>query len=159
MATGVGDLTRRARGTAGYTFVELAVVLLLLGVMSVVSYARLTPALERAKVNSAASVLAADLAYAQTLAARQRKPVVIILTSATQQYLVRDRSDATKVYRTRYLGSDTEYALTTLTGPSSLEVFPTGVTRTTSTFTLGRSGYTREVKFTRAGQIRVVRGP
>ena len=139
--------------------VELAVVLLLLGIMSFLSYTRLAPALERTKVNSAASVMAVDLAYAQMLAARQRKPVVVILTSVTQQYIIRDRADATTIFRTRYLGADTDYSLTTLTGASSLEVFPTGVTRTTTTYTLGRSGYTRQVKFTRAGQIRVVGGP
>jgi hypothetical protein len=93
------------------------------------------------------------------LAARQRKPVVIILTSATQQYIIRDRQDATKVFRTRYLGPGTDYGLSALTGPTSVQVFPTGVTPATTTFTLGLNGYQREVKFTKAGQVRVIRGP
>jgi prepilin-type N-terminal cleavage/methylation domain-containing protein len=153
------DLDARLEGTSGYTFVELAVVLVLIGIISVISYQKIRPALEHAKVNSAASVLASDLSYAQMLAARQRKPVVIILTSVTQQYIIRDRADGTKVFRTRYFGSDTEYGLTQLTGSASVEVFPTGVTRATTTYTLGLNGYQRQVKFTKAGQIRVVRGP
>jgi prepilin-type N-terminal cleavage/methylation domain-containing protein len=152
------DVRNCDRGAAGYTLVELVIVLALLSMMSVLSYVRLQPVLERGRVNSAASVLAADLAYAQMVAARQRKPVVIILTSAAQQYQIRDRADATRVFRTRYLGQDTEYGLSDLTGASSVEVFPTGVTRTTTTYTLGLNGYSRQVKFTRAGQIRVVGG-
>jgi prepilin-type N-terminal cleavage/methylation domain-containing protein len=153
------------RGTAGYTLVELAVVVVLLGIMSLVSYVRLGPTFERGKVNGAASVLAGDLAYSQMIAAKSRKPVVVILTVATQQYIVRDRADASRVYRTRYLGSGTEYALNLMScsgcspaSPPSLEVFPTGVSRATATFTLGLNGYTRQVKFTKAGQVRVIGG-
>lgn len=148
------------RSAAGYTLVELAVVLLALSIMSLLSYVRLKPALEHGKVNAAASVMASDLQYAQLMAAKGRKPVVVILTVATQQYIIRDRANWALVFRTRYLGSGTDYSLSSMSGTATtLEVFPTGVTRTTTTFTLGLNGYTRQVKFTKAGQIRVVGGP
>lgn len=154
-----GDVGNGLKGTAGYTLVELATVLVLLGIVSFLSYLRLKPTLEHGKVNGAASVMASDLQYAQLMAAKQRKPVVVILTVATQQYIIRDRANASLVFRTRYLGSGTDYSLNSMSATSTtLEVFPTGVTRTTTTFTLGLNGYTRQVKFTKAGQVRVVGG-
>ena len=108
-------------------------------------------------MNGAASVVAADLQYAQLLAARQRKLVVVIVTSATQSYVIRDRANATIVFRTRYLGTDTSYNLDTFSSTAtSLEIFPTGVTRSTTTFTVGLNGYQKQVKFTKAGQIRIL---
>jgi Tfp pilus assembly protein FimT len=137
----------------------LITVLVVLGILGIVSVAKLRPALEHAKVNSAASVLASDLQYAQLLAARQRKPVVVIVTSATRQYIIRDRPVGGTIFRTRYLGQDTDYSLDSLTttAPSSrLEIFPTGVTVASSTFRLVLRGFSRTVRFSRAGQIKVL---
>ncbi|MSR06793.1 MAG: prepilin-type N-terminal cleavage/methylation domain-containing protein [Gemmatimonadetes bacterium] len=134
-----GDVRNRLKSTAGYTLIELATVLVALSIMSLMSYVKLRPALEHGKVNAAASVMAIDLQYAQLMAAKGRKPVVVILTVSTQQYVIRDRATSTLIYRTRYLGSGTDFSLTSMAGTATtLEVFPTGVTRTTTTFTLGR---------------------
>jgi hypothetical protein len=73
---------------------------------------------------------------------------------------VRDRADAALVFRARYMGADTDYALDELTTTGgSMEIFPTGVTRTTTTYTLGLHGYQRQVKFSKAGQVRILRVP
>lgn len=134
-------------------------VLTLTGMALAMAIPRLRPALAHSKVNAAASVLAMDLQYAQMLAARQRKPVVVIVAPSTKQYLIRDRSAGGSVFRTRLLGQDTEYTLDELNSTiSGVEVFPTGITRTPATFTLGLGGYRRQVLFTRAGQIRVLPG-
>jgi competence protein ComGD len=144
------------RKTAGYTLVELLIGLFILSLLSLVSYIRLKSGLEHGKVNGAASALAIDLQYAQQLAAQQRKPVVVIVTSATQSYVIRDRANATTIFRTRYMGTETDYTLDEFScSTTSLEIFPTGVTRATTTFTLGLNGYRKQVKFTKAGQIRV----
>lgn len=157
---GTGAPHSRRRGLAGYALVELVIVLVVMGVLLAIASARLRPALEHSKVNAAASVLAVDLQYAQTLAARQRRPVVVIVVPGTEQYLIRDRPAGGTVFRTRLFGEDTEYTLDELNSTvSALEVFPTGVTRATTTFTLGLGGYRRQVTFTRAGQIRVLPGP
>lgn len=147
-------------GSLGYTMVEMAVVLMVLGILSVLSFVKLQPALEHGKVNGAASVIAADLQYGQLVAARQRKPVVVIANTATKSYSIRDRADASLVFRTRYLGTDTDYTLDAFsTTGASMEIFPTGVTRTTTTYTLGLNGYSRQVKFTKAGQVRIIKVP
>ena len=155
------DPCPRAQNQAGYTLVELATVLIVLSIMSILSYVRLRPVLEHGKVNGAASVLASDLQYAQLMAAKSRKPVVLILTVATQQYVIRDRANSAIVYKTRYMGSGTDFSLTSMAGSpaTSLEIFPTGIGRATTTFTLGLNGYTKQVKFTKAGQVRVIGGP
>jgi Tfp pilus assembly protein FimT len=146
-------------GSAGYTIVEMAIVIAALSMLSVLSYVKLQPSLEHGKVNSAAAVMAADFQYAQLMAARQRRPVVIIITTATQSYVIRDRTNAALIFRTRYLGANTDYSLDQLVGsPStSVQVFATGVTPVTTTFTLGLHGYQRLVKFTKAGQVRVLK--
>jgi prepilin-type N-terminal cleavage/methylation domain-containing protein len=144
---------------AGYTLIEMAIVIVALSILSVLSYVKLQPSLEHGKVNSAAAVMAADFQYAQLMAARQRKPVVIIIVPATRSYIIRDRTNATQVFRTRYMGANTDYSLDMMTGnPStSIQVFATGITPVTTTFTLGLRGYLRLVKFTKAGQVRVLK--
>lgn len=149
----------RLHSPAGYTMVELAMALTLISITSAVAVTRLRPALEHGKVNAAASVLAADLHYAQMVAARQRRPVIVIVIPATRQYVIRDRPTDGTVFRTRLLGQESEYALDELSSTvSGMEVFPTGTTRAGTTFTVGMGGYRRQVAFTRAGQIRVLSG-
>jgi len=139
---------------------ELVIVLTLMGVMLALAVTQLRPVLEHGKVNAAASVLAVDLQYAQMLAAQQRRPVVVIVVPDIKQYFIRDRPVGGTVFRTRLFGQDTDYGLDELLSTeSAIEVFPTGITRATTTFTLGLGEFQRQVRFTRAGQIRVLSGP
>lgn len=150
-------MSRIAR-IGGYTLIEMVLVIAIAGIMMTVSVARLAPALEHANVRAAANVVAGDLQYAQMLAVRYRKPIAVIVASATKQYLIRDRDDATTVYRTRLLGPDTDFGLDELTSsPTSVELFPNGVARETMIMTLGLNGFQRQVRLTRAGQIRILR--
>ena len=141
----------------GYTLIEMVLVMVIAGILLAVGVARLAPALEHANVRAAANVVAGDLQYAQVLAVRYRKPISVIVASATKQYLIRDRDDATKVYRTRLLGPDTDFGLDELTSsPTSVELFPNGIARETMVMTLGLNGFQRNVRLTRAGQIRIL---
>lgn len=116
------------------------------------------PALERGKVNSAASVVASDLQYAVLTAVRSGRPVAVIVDPSSKQILIRDRADATTVYRTRQLGSDTEFTIGTLaSSPTTNEAFPNGILSSGMTITLTLNGFSREVTLSRAGQVRVVR--
>lgn len=104
-------------------------------------------------------MLATDLRYAQMLAVRQRKPIAVLAFSSVKGYLIRER-DAAVVYRERFLGPESEFDLDSFTSsPTSVELFPNGVATTTTTYTLGLLGYQRQVRLTRAGQVRVVRVP
>ena len=142
----------------GYSLIEMATVLLVGGVLSAVAITRLSPVAGHAKVRGAANVVAGDLQYAQMLAARHRRPIAVIVASATQQYLIRDRDDPTNVYRTRVLGLGSGFDLDELTAApsSSVEFYPNGLARATTTLTLGLHGFQRQVRLTRAGQIRIL---
>ncbi|MBI4421735.1 MAG: hypothetical protein HY560_12995 [Gemmatimonadetes bacterium] len=134
-------------------------VVAVMGVLLAMAAPGIHAVLQHAKVNAATTVLAVDLQYAQMVAARQRRPVVFIVVPGAEQYLIRDRPAGGTVFRTRLFGQDSDYMLEELAASSSaMEIFPTGVTHETTTFTVGLAGYYRQVRFTKAGQIRVLPG-
>ncbi len=152
-------MLKRISSTTGYTLIELALVLAVMAILTVVAIVGLAPALQKGRVRSAASVVASDLQFAQLMAARQRKPVVVLINSGLKQVIVRDRQSPT-IFRTRELGADTEYQLDSLSAsPSSAEIFPNGVARNMTMFTLGLNGYSKRVRLSRAGQIRILNAP
>jgi len=146
------------RGNRGYTMIELLVVMLIVSVVAGITYVRMQPSLERARVRGAASVLAGDLQYAQVMAARLRRPMVISMNTTALTYQIADRAGA--VYRMRDLSTAGEYALGELQAtPATLEVFPNAIAAQGATYTVGANGYRRRVTFSRAGQIRVTTVP
>lgn len=144
---------------SGYTMIELMIVIVLFGILLSIAYTRMGPAFEHARVNRAATVLATDLRYAQMLAVRQRTPIAVLALSSVKGYLIRER-DGAVVYRERFLGPESEFDLDSFSGsPTSVELFPNGVATGSITFTLGLLGYQRQVRMTRAGQVRIIRVP
>jgi type II secretion system protein H len=146
------------RTRTGFTLIEIAIVLAVMAILSAAAFWRMGPGIQRAKVNRSASTLAADLQYAQMIAARQRRPVVLITSEAVKSYMIRDATTAT-IYRERYLGQDTDFGLDSLLAtPTAVEIFPNGVVRNTATFVVALSEHSRNVRITRAGQIRITQG-
>ncbi len=146
---------RTIRNRAGFSLIELVVVMAMMAILTSFAFWRMGPSIERGKVRRGASMLAADLQYAQMIAARQRKPVVLITVPATKSYIVRD-AGSTTIFRERYLGPNTEFGLDLLSAtPSTVKIFPNGVTQITANFQVGLNSNTRNVRFTRAGQIRI----
>jgi hypothetical protein len=117
---------------------------------------RTGPALQRARARQAVAAVSSDLQYAQMLAARQREPVAVIVNSSLKLVLIRGR-DGT-IYRQRFVGPSTEYGLETLTATptNTVEFFPNGVATSNMIVRAAASGYSREVRLSRAGQVRVV---
>jgi Tfp pilus assembly protein FimT len=132
-------------------------VIAIMGIITSVAIWRMAPALDHARVRRVASILAADLQYAQLMAARQRAPVVVLLNASLRMYVIRNRSGTT-VYRERFIGPDTDYGVENLTvsPTSSVEVFPNGIATQTLLVTFENHGYSRVVKLTSAGQVRVL---
>ncbi len=143
------------RPSWGYTVVEMAIVIATAGVLMTLVIWRTGPALQRARARQAVAAVASDLQYAQMLAARQREPVVVIVNTGLKLILIRSRGGT--IFRRRFVGPDTEYGLDTLTVTTgTVEIFPNGVATSSMTVRAAAPGYSREVRLSRAGQVRVV---
>lgn len=142
--------------SGGYTIIELVIAFTIFGILLSLAYVQMGPALTHARVRGAATVIATDLQYAQMLAVRQRRPVAVIVDNALKSYIIRLR-DTSLTFRDRFFGQDTEFLLDSLSAsPTSVVLFPNGVAAATTTFTVSLGSYTRHVRLTRAGQVRVV---
>ncbi len=147
-------------GHRGYTLLELVAGIVVAGILTTVGFTAFGPAIEHAKVRSAANVVAGDFQYAQVIALRERRPVSVLIESDSMRIVIRDRDQASIVYRVRSLGPDSEFSLDELSSSGgSLQLFPNGMAGSTINVTLGLRGFIRKVKVTRAGQIRVIRTP
>ena len=145
-------------GRRGYSFIEMLSIIVLLAILLAIAILSLAPSIKQAKVRNAANVVAGDIQYAQALSVQHRTPIAIVVVPATRQYIIRERNNPSNVFRTRSLGPNSEYALETFTAtPTSVEVFPNGVARQSTTFSLILDSYQRDVLLSRAGQIRIVK--
>jgi len=146
-----------ARG--GFTIIELVMVLALTSILASFAIIKVAPTLERSRVRRSAAMIAADLQYAQMIAARQRRPVVLIANEALKGYMIRDAATTT-VFREAYMGDDTDMMLDQLeANPTTIEIFPNGVVRNAGTFTVRVNTSQRYIRITRAGQVRITNAP
>lgn len=140
----------------GFTLIEVVIALAVMGMLAMILMPKVGTIMEHDRVNRAATVVASDLEQAVTIAGRERKPVRLTCTCATAQYTVVDRSGGTSRL-SRKLGTNSEYHLTTLTfSTPSVDIFPTGVTSADLTVTVGSAGYSRQIRLTTAGYVRIV---
>ncbi len=132
-------------------------VIAVAGVLMGLAVWRFGPALEQAKTRHAAAAVAADLQYAQMVAARDRQPVIVIVNTSLHLMMIRNRAGST-IYRQRFMGDDTEFGLTTLSASpaNSVEIFPNGIATQTITYTAARGTNSRQIRLSRAGQVRVL---
>jgi hypothetical protein len=109
----------------------------------------------RSRVNRAARVVAADLYLAQGLSSRAREPVRFLVDSLTRTMDIRLLNDS--VLSRRLYGDDGEFKLASVSGaPAQFLVLPSGMTSATATVSLSDGSYVRQVRISRAGQIRIL---
>jgi prepilin-type N-terminal cleavage/methylation domain-containing protein len=141
----------------GFTVTELALTIVVLGLLTMITVPRLASLVNHSRVNRTTALVAADLERAFAMAGRQRKPVRLSCACDSVLYRVVDRTGGT-VRLTRNLAGDDESGVTALAfNPTTpVEIFPSGVASSPLTVTISAGGYARQVTMTSAGQVRIV---
>jgi type II secretion system protein H len=146
----------RFPATPGFTLVELLVVVTLMGIAGALSLPKINRISNENKVQRAAQALGLDVQQAFAIAGRNRAPVSIRWVSGTMQLQVTNLTGT--VYRRTGLGTGAGYGLTSsevTVSKSTLVVFPNGLAEDTLKITLTRNGYTRTVRVSKSGMVRV----
>jgi len=145
---------RRVR-RAGFTLLELVIVILIFGTLSMASWPSVARIVTHSRVNQAARVVGHDLVVAGSAAARQRRPVRLALDAGNQSLTVSDRVTGTTLWQ-RSLGRDSEYGLDSVTfSATPIDLLPNGFTSSALTVTVWARDYSRRVILSRAGWVRV----
>ena len=143
------------RGAAGFTLLELSIVLAILGVATAITFPTISRMTTHARVNQAAMVVAQDLSLAASAAARERKPIRVAPGADRTSITMSERAGG-KLLSTRWLGKTDAYALDSVAfSVSPVDLFPSGMTSSALTVTLWAGGYSRKVTMSRAGWVRV----
>jgi Tfp pilus assembly protein FimT len=118
---------------------------------------RVSTTLAHSKVNRSAYVIAADLLYAQSLAARQHTPVAVQVMPDSLCFRITNVANGT-VLRTDWFDKSSAFQLSALSSnPASVQVMPNGTATTTMVVTVGGVDYYHLVRITQAGQVRITR--
>jgi type II secretory pathway pseudopilin PulG len=120
----------------------------------------LTPSVIRqishARVNRAATSVASDFFLAQSMAGRQHFPVLVVFDTTNKTTTITQPPPASTTLISRHYGSDSEYHLITYVASlQSVEVYPNATGNSAITVTLSDGTYTRHVKMSRAGFVRI----
>lgn len=143
----------RERSGTGFTLLEMMIVIVVLAMVTTVSFPTLSRLYSHTRVNQAAVAVAHDLSLAVSDAARQRKPIRVARGADLTSITVSDRASGT-VLSTRWLGPDTYQLDSIAFSASPVDLFPNGFTSSALTVTLWARGYSRQVTMSRAGWVR-----
>jgi len=102
------------RSRAGFTLIELTVVVAIAGVVLAMGALSLSDFFRRSSARRAAQVFAQDLVTARDYAVRVREPVVLRVYEGTLSYDVVSQDGFTEVLRRRFAGSSADFELSEL---------------------------------------------
>jgi prepilin-type N-terminal cleavage/methylation domain-containing protein len=144
---------------SGFTMIEMLVVFVVFAAAVMIAIRSVGETLRRDKLAKTAAMVSSDLEQSFALAARQRAPVRLLISSTNRTISVASRADTTFKYRTRDFRSG-EFTLDYLTtNDSLLDVMPTGLSTDTLNLVLGvysgGKSYSKTLRMTRAGLVRV----
>ncbi len=147
---------RRHRSIEGFTLIELLIVIVILGVLTSITWPTTSRIISHYRVNQAASAVGHALTVAVSGAASARKPMRLAVGADKQSFTVSDRASGT-VLQTQSFGRDTEYGLDSLSfSVTPVDVFPSGFASSALTITAWARGYSRQVTMSRAGWVRTL---
>jgi Tfp pilus assembly protein FimT len=136
--------------------VEILVVVGIVGILATMAGPAMSRIVRHQRTNRAAMVITADLQNAFAVAARQRQPVRIQADETTRSYQFIDRKTGSVLRIRTFYGDTSEYRLTQLKfTPATIDVFPNGISSSAVTVDLANGDYSKQIKASSAGFIRV----
>jgi type II secretion system protein H len=144
--------------TPGFSLIEVLVVVVILGIMAGIAGPAMSVMVRHNRVNRATMVITSDLQNAFAVAARQRQPVQIQADSVNRSYQFVDRKTGAVLRIRTFYGDNSEYLLNSLVfTPSTIDVFPNGVSSAPLTVKLANGDYSKQIKASTAGFVRILR--
>jgi len=141
---------------AGFTIFEAILVMLIIFVVVASLIPKVGQTLGHARVNRSANVIAAEFMLSQSLAARQRAPVILAVNASTLTLTISQTPPSTTVLRTYVFDITSDFKLGALSAsPSSVQIMPNGTATATMLVTVGSTDYFHQVRLTQAGQVRI----
>lgn len=110
--TAVKDMEERRNSQAGFTLVELLIVLSIVSLSLLVANSSYVSFRESSAINRAARVVAADVTLTRSYAIRNRTAVSLVADESSRSYVIRDA--AGNVYLDRVFDAASEMALQSL---------------------------------------------
>jgi type II secretion system protein H len=148
---------RAYRLRRGFTLLELMVVVVIGGVIGAAALVKSGSIITQNKIQRAAQRLQTDVQQAYAIAARIRQPVILRWSSSSLEMQVTNRAQTT-IYRRTPLGASSGMNLASseiTVYPTTLTVFPNGLAADTFFVRLSKSGFSRTVRVSRAGMVRL----
>ena len=145
---------RRRHARAGFSLLELLVVVVIGGVMAKLSMGRIHDLMSHQRVSHAATAVQNDLEAAFQIAGRNRTPVRISWDASVQQLLITDRAGTMTFRRTNLSRQAYGFASNAVTfSTSPVEVYPNGLANNALVVTLSSNGFTKRLRMSRAGLV------
>lgn len=153
----MSEIRTRSR-RAGFSMLEMLVVLIIVSVLVTIAIPRMGRIMQHERVNRAAQIVAADLQNGFAIAGRQRAPVRLSVDGVAKSYTFTDRSSGV-ILQTRVMNNSSEFALSSLTtNAATIDVLPNGIASTPFVITVAQGNYSRRISASTAGFVRVIPG-
>ena len=150
-------MTLKTPARRGFTMVELALTLVIFGLVTVFALSKVGGAISRSKVDRAASVVAADFELAFSTAGRLRQPVRLTTNFANKTYQLNDVLNGGALRFSRDLGVNSQFVVDSIRfTPDTVRVLPPGRGSNPIQADIWAGGKTRRVTMSTAGFVRIV---
>jgi Tfp pilus assembly protein FimT len=140
--------------------IEMLVVFVVFAAAVMISIRSVGDTLRRDRVSKIASIVSADLEQAFAIAARLRTPVSLRIDPTNRTFMVTNRANTLR-YRTRTFTSSGDFPLDFIeANNTAIDIMPSGLSTDTLHLTLGiytqgGAKYTKAVRVSKAGFVRV----
>jgi len=145
------------RGLKGFSIFEIAIVLVVIGILAAMTGPAMSRIVRHQRVNRASTIIVSDMQNAFAVAARQRLPVRVQGDAPSRSYQFVDRRTGTVLRIRAFYGDTSEYRLSSLVfTPTTFDVFPNGVSSTPVSIFLANGDYNKTITVSTAGFVRLV---